>query len=74
VLRLTTLLRSFPAGSFPGSFLSGSIGNARAVANVRSVLEDRHREDWVVEGLLRRLDAAPATQPVVEPATAARVA
>ncbi len=46
VLRLTTLLRS--------------LGTAGAVANARSVLDDRVREDWLVEGLLVRLDPVPA--------------
>ena len=52
VLRLTTLLRSI---------LDGSLGNAGAVENVRSVLESRVRDDWVVEGLRSRLEPpAPA--------------
>jgi hypothetical protein len=46
VFRLTTLLRS--------------LGTAGAVDNARSVLDDRVREDWVVEGLLVRLDPVPA--------------
>jgi hypothetical protein len=50
VSQLTTLLRSF--------------GNDGAVTNVQTVLESRQREDWVVEGLARRLDpAAVATVP-----------
>lgn len=52
VLQLTTLLRSV---------LSGSLGNAGAVANARAVLEARVREDWVVEGLAHRLDPAVPT-------------
>jgi hypothetical protein len=59
VSRLTTLLRSF--------------GTDGAVANVRSVLEDRRREDWVVQGLVHRLDPAPI--PAALPAaTSTRVA
>lgn len=60
VLRLTTLLRS--------------LGPAGAVANVQAVLDERQRQDWVVDGLLRRIEpvpVAPAAAPV-EPA--ARVA
>jgi len=40
-----------------------SLGTAGAVANVRLVLEARQREDWVLEGLSRRLEpAAQVTQ------------
>ena len=42
VLQPTTLLRS--------------LGNRGAVANVRAVLDERRREDWLVAALLRRLD------------------
>jgi hypothetical protein len=35
-----------------------SLGNPGAVANVRLVLEARRREEWVIEGLSRRLDPA----------------
>ena len=65
MFRLTTLLRSF---------LAGSMGNAGALANALSVIEDRHREDWVVEGLLRRLEPVPVTAPAADPAQVARVA
>jgi hypothetical protein len=58
VLPLTTLLRS--------------LGNSGAVANVQSVLEDRRREDWVIEGLSRRI--APAPLPAALPARPAAVA
>ena len=58
MFRLTTLLRS--------------LGPDGAVANVQSVLDDRRREDWVVEGLLRRIDQEPA--PLALPAEPARVA
>ena len=61
MFRLTTLLRSF---------LAGSLGNAGALANVRSVLDARDREDWVVDGLLHRLEPAPVVQPA-RPAAAA---
>ena len=65
MFRLTTLLRSF---------LAGSVGNAGAVANVRSVLEDRRREDWIVEGLLHRLEPVPTATPAAEPAASTQVA
>ena len=39
---LTTLVRSF--------------GNDRALANAGAALEERHREDWLVQGLSMRLD------------------
>src|SRR5690242_6860300 len=45
VLQLTTLLRR--------------LGPAGAVANVRAVLDDRQREDWLVQGLADRLAPAP---------------
>jgi len=33
-----------------------SLGNDRAVANVTAILNDRQREDWLVQGLTLRLD------------------
>ncbi len=33
-----------------------SLGNDGARANAQAVLDDRVREDWLVEGLARRLD------------------
>jgi hypothetical protein len=56
VLQLTTLLRS--------------LGNSGAVANVQAVLQDRRREDWVIEGLARRISAVPlpAASPAQQPA------
>jgi hypothetical protein len=51
--RLTTLLRS--------------LGNDGARANALVVLEARQHEDWIVEGLVRRL---PAPDPAVAPAAA----
>jgi len=56
--RLTTLLASY--------------GNRGAVANARSVLDGRRREEWLVEGLLRRLEPV-APEPAL-PAAADRVA
>jgi hypothetical protein len=57
VLQLTTFLRR--------------LGNGGALANARSVLDDRRREDWLVEGLLHRLDPAPASAPAAQTAHAA---
>ena len=51
--RLTTLLRS--------------LGNDGARANALVVLDARHREDWIVEGLVRRLEAH---DPAIAPAAA----
>lgn len=58
--QLTTLLRS--------------LGPAGAAANARSALDERLRDEWVVDGLLRRIDpvTAPTERPL-EPA-ASRVA
>ena len=64
MLQPTTLLRSL------GRSLGGSLGNRGAVANVRAVLEARQREAWVVDSLLRRLDAE--TTPTLPAAPAAR--
>jgi hypothetical protein len=47
VLQLTTLLRR--------------LGPAGAVANVRAVLDERQREDRLIERLASRLDPAPAS-------------
>jgi len=40
-----------------------SLGNAGALANVQVMLDARGREDWLVEGLARRLEgsALPTT-------------
>ena len=57
MLQLTTLLRS--------------LGPSGAVANVESVLDDRRREEWVVDGLLRRIESVPAPAALpAEPAVA----
>jgi len=43
-----------------------SLGNDGALMNVRTVLDDREREDWLIAGLALRLDEwdqAPATEP-----------
>jgi len=38
------------------------LGNDGAVANARAVLDERAREDWLVQGLVLRLDRATASQ------------
>jgi hypothetical protein len=63
VLQLTTLL--------------ARLGPRGAEANARSVLDERRREDWAVEGLVRRLDPAPAVPAIpaaIGPEQPARVA
>jgi hypothetical protein len=52
VLQLTTLLER--------------LGPRGAEANVRSALDERRRQDWAVEGLVRRLDPAPASAPAAD--------
>lgn len=48
-----------------------SLGNDGALANAHAVLEARVQEDWLVQGLSRRLEhAAPST--VSAPAAAAK--
>jgi hypothetical protein len=37
-----------------------SLGHQGALANVQAVLESRTREDWLVEGLSRRLEDSGA--------------
>ena len=46
-----------------------SLGNDGAVANAHAILEARVREDWLVQGLTRRLEPPPST--VVAPAATA---
>lgn len=38
-----------------------SLGNDRAQANAGAFLEERQREDWLVQGLSRRLDRLPVS-------------
>jgi hypothetical protein len=40
------------------------------VANVQSVLDERKRQDWVVDGLVRRIEPVPAAPAAasIEPA------
>ena len=50
-----------------------SLGNEGALANAHAVLETRAREDWLIQGLSRRLEhAAPST--IVAPAAVAATA
>lgn len=44
-----------------------SLGNDGAVANARAVLEAGAQEDWLVQGLSRRLEHRPAP-PAAAPA------
>jgi hypothetical protein len=44
----------------PPTKLLRSLGNDGAVANVRAVLDQRRRGEWLVELLLHRLDGAAA--------------
>lgn len=51
--------------------LMRSFGNAGALANVQANLDERVREQWLVDGLVSRLalrDAHTPTELVVEPA------
>ena len=52
-----------------------SLGNDGALANARTVLDAHRHEDWLVQGLARRLEStgpdAPAADPAVAAATAA---
>ena len=49
-----------------------SLGNDRALANARAALEVQVREDWLVEGIARRLEHAepPLTATAAPPAHA----
>jgi hypothetical protein len=66
-----------PGSSHPGATVDDvnplttlvrSLGNDGAVANARAVLDATAREDWLVQGLVHRLDRAAAPTTVV-PAT-----
>ena len=50
-----------------------SLGNDGALANAQAVLDARAREDWIVQGLTRRLErpAASAAVPAAPVATRA---
>jgi len=48
-----------------------SLGNAGALTNVRAILDERVREQWLVDGLVSRLAVREAQAPaelVAEPA------
>ena len=51
-----------------------SLGNDRALANARTVLEVRRTEDWLVQGLARRLEGTGPEPAVAEPAAATTAA
>ena len=52
-----------------------SLGNDGALANAQAVLEARAREDWLVQGLARRLErSAPASAGVPAAVAVAGVA
>jgi hypothetical protein len=40
----------------PLTTFARSLGNDRALANARAVLDARRREDWIIQGLARRLE------------------
>ena len=48
-----------------------SLGNDGALRNARSVLDARRHEDWLVQGLARRLESTGPTPSTVDPTTAA---
>ena len=47
-----------------------SLGNDRALANARTVLDARRHEDWVIQVLARRLESTGPDSPAAEPAAA----
>jgi hypothetical protein len=47
-----------------------SLGNDRALANARIVLDARQVEDWLVQGLARRLESTGAEPAAAEPVAA----
>ena len=47
-----------------------SLGNDRALANARAMVEKRQREDWIIQGLASRLDRLPVATPAAATATA----
>ena len=51
-----------------------SLGNDRALANARAVLDARRHEDWLIQGLARRLESTGPAVPAAEPAAAATAA
>jgi len=47
-----------------------SLGNDRALANARAVLDARRHEDWLVQVLAHRLESTGADAVAAEPAAA----
>jgi hypothetical protein len=47
-----------------------SLGNDRALANARTVLDAHRHEDWIIQGLARRLESIDPALPAAEPAAA----
>jgi hypothetical protein len=47
-----------------------SLGNERALANARTVLDAQRHEDWVIQRLARRLEGTGPDSPAAAPATA----
>jgi hypothetical protein len=47
-----------------------SLGNEGALANARTVLDAHRHEDWVIQGLARRLESIGPDSPAAEPAAA----
>ena len=55
----------------PLTTLVRSLGNDGALANARAVLDADHREDWLVQGLARRLESTAPSPSTVDPEIAA---
>lgn len=49
-----------------------SLGNAGALTNVRSLLDERARETWLIAGLVSRLDERERRTAPAEPSISAR--
>ena len=47
-----------------------SLGNDGALANVRGVLDAHRHEDWMIQGLARRLESIGPEPTAAEPAAA----
>ena len=48
-----------------------SLGNDGALRNAQAVLDAHHREDWLVQGLARRLESTGPIPAPVDPRIAA---
>ena len=51
-----------------------SLGNDRALANARAALEAHRREDWLVQGLARRLEGTGSDAVATEVVATADIA